>query len=239
MRRSEPLTWNWRALALLAFALIPKWARSQECDPPPPPNPCDHAGGDRFELDFGLMGGQMNYGTTPFAFDSGNASDLSGATQLVAPFGAAPFNSVWQLGPRVDSRVVKKHVRVTLGYQYALPRYSLANVTTTYSVGGVERLVTVQDLHSSDFRFGLGAEFTVGPLTPYVDLIGTLHSISTALAIDGEIARYTAMTFSYAVQGGVRVYLGDRFFVTAAGEYNLIGEDRFAAMLGVGWVVNL
>jgi hypothetical protein len=231
-----------RAAAFLACAFFAKWARADEpqCDRHEAQvDPCDRGDGDHWELSLGFMGGQMTYGTTPFAFDSGSASSLPGATQLVTPFTGAPYSAMWQVGPRVESRLVMKHVRVSVGYQWALPRYSLAEATTTASVGGVNRLITVQSLQSGDLRFGLGAETSWGPVTPFVDLVGTMHFISTDLVIDGSTARYTATTFSYAVQAGLRIYLHDSFYVVAAGEYGWLGEDLWSATVGVGWLMKL
>ena len=125
-----------------------------------------------------MMGAQVAYGDTPFAFEGGAAGDLPGVSQMVPPFGAAPFSGLRAYGLRVEERGVMNHVRFGLGFQMAFPRWRLADVNGTYPIAGVDRLVSATSVSSKDVRLSLGLNLPVGPVHLYSDLVGTLRFIT-------------------------------------------------------------
>jgi hypothetical protein len=138
------------------------------------------------------------------------------------------------LGVRYDARVTFAHVRMTAGFDLPFSNYKTAETSGTYEIGGVMRQVSVQSLSAKEGRFGLGGEYTFGPVTPFVDVIGGLHWVSTDLAIDGQRASYSATSFGFSVRPGVRVALRRWFFAQAAAEIGVIGDVRWNAELSVG-----
>jgi hypothetical protein len=71
-------------------------------------------------------------------------------------------------------------------------------------------------------------------VTPFVDVIGGLHWVSTDLSIDGQKASYSATKFGFSVRPGLRLEIKRWFFAQAAGEVGIVGDLRWNAELSVG-----
>ena len=189
---------------------------------------------DHFEISMGFLAGQRSYTSTPFSMTSGATE---GASSLVAPFQASPYDRVSAFGLRWDARLVVSYVRMTVGYDQPFMSLRLGDGEGSYSVGGVTRDVQVRGLRSHDLRFGIGGEYPVGPVAPFVDLVGTVRWIDTTLAIDGVSHDYAATTFGFAARGGVRLHVRKWFFASVSGEVGLMGDERWGAELAVGFSI--
>ena len=73
---------------------------------------------------------------------------------------------------------------MTVGYDQPFMAPRLGEGEGSYSVGGVMRTVQVRGIRSYDLRFGIGGEYPIGPIAPFVDLIGSVRWVGTTLAID-------------------------------------------------------
>ena len=105
----------------------------------------------------------------------------------------------------------------------------------SYSVNGTERSVSVRSLGTKDLRFGIGGEYPIGPVAPFVDLLGAVHWVSTTLAIDGAPVDYSSTGFAFAMRAGLRLHVRRWFFATAAAEVGLVGDETWGCELGVGF----
>ena len=211
---TNPLRFLPLALAAAALTAAPA-ARAEEPD------------GDHFEATMGFLVTREDHRTTGFSA-SGNGAPLAGA------FRAAPYDGALGTGLRYDLRLVLSHVRMTAGFD--LPFTSLGDAPAR-DVDG--HRVAPRSLQSWGVRFGLGAEYPLGPVTPFADLQGSLLRTSTELTVDGATAAYDATRFGFSVRAGLRVRLKRWFFVSAAGEYGVTGATLWSADLGVGFRVGL
>src|SRR5262245_1673415 len=195
------------------------------------------AGSNDVQLQYSIsmVATDLSYGDPPLRFTGGEAGELPGVTQMFEPFEAAPFSQVRAYGLRVENRCVAHHFRFGTGFQFALPRWSRRDVTGTYAIDGVDRLVSADSLSSKDFRLSFGADVPIGPVHLYGDLVGTLRFISATLRVDGAAAKFAATTFGYAVEAGASLDLGDELRVALQAERGLVGEQLWGAALSVIW----
>lgn len=207
---------------------------------PPPPmedeKPEGLAEGDHFEATMGFLAGQRSYQQTSFKFDSGDAAGIGGGG-LVAPFNKVPFTSATVMGLRYDLRLVMSYIRMTVGFDLPFPTYKASDAQGTYTVGGAQRLVTVQSLSAKELRFGIGGEYPYKSIAPFVDLIGGVHWVSSDLSIDGYKATYAATSFAFSARGGLRAHVRKWFFAAVSGEVGLIGDIKWNAEVSVGFSV--
>jgi hypothetical protein len=191
---------------------------------------------DHLEATMGFVAGERSYGATTFDFSGGSAAGLGGGA-LVKPFERPPFTRVTALGLRYDLRLVVSHVRMTVGFDKPFTTYRAADATGTYTVGGKPRTITVQSLSPDELRFGLGGELPIGPVSPFVDVIGGVHWVTTNLVVDGEKATFRASGFAFSARGGLRLHVRSWFFAQAAGEVGIVGDLRWNAELSVGFAL--
>lgn len=187
---------------------------------------------DHVELSMGFVAGQRRYTQTPWTLSSGN---LPGTSAIVDPLKRPPYDNVPMFGVRYDARLVVSYVRMTVGFDLPFAATGLGSGDGRYSIGGVDRDVSVRSIHAKDLRFGIGGEYPIGPVAPFVDLVGAIHWTSTTLAIDGQSHDYDASTFAFSLRSGMRLHVRKWFFATASGEVGLVGDLRWGAELSVGF----
>ena len=192
----------------------------------------------QLQLSFSMLATNLSYGDTPLAFKGGEGGELPGVSQMIEPFEAAPFSEVRAYGLRVENRCVIHHLRLGAGFQYALPRWSRRDVTATYSIDGVDRLVSADALSSKDVRLSVGADLPLGPVHLFGDLVGTLRFVSATLRVDGAAAKFAATTFGYAAEAGASVDIGDDLRVALQAERGLVGEQLWGAALSVIFAIH-
>ncbi len=199
--------------AALALALAPAAARAEGPD------------GDHFEGTMGFLVTREDHRDTGFTTES-NAAPVADA------FRTAPYDGALGLGLRYDLRLVLSHVRMTAGFD--LP-FTAMGAAPPRRVDGWE--VTPRSLQSWGVRFGLGAEYPIGPVAPFADLQGSLLHTTTTVAVNGRAVEYSATRFGFSARAGLRVRLKPWFFVSAAGEVGLLGATQWSADVGVGFRV--
>lgn len=191
-------------------------------------------GPDHFEFTMGFVAGERRYAGESFAHESGGGG-VEGAGALVAPFDGAPYDRVTALGLRYDLRLVVSYVRMTVGVDFPFASFEPDDTRGTYDVGGVEREIVVQRLRPYELRFGIGGEYAFARFAPFVDLIGEVDWVKTALAVDGATVEYEASSFGFAVRAGARLHLREWFFVTVAGDVGIVGQRFWDAELSLGF----
>lgn len=180
---------------------------------------------DHFEATMGFLATGQDQSATGFVADGGGPA-------LAQTFRAAPYDGLAALGLRYDLRGVISHVRMTAGFD--LPFTALGDVPSRRAD---EHDVTPRSISMWSARFGLGGEFRFGDVVPFVDLQGSLQRVATTVVVDGRSQDYSATRFGFSARAGLRVYLRKWFFVTASGEYGLVGATTWAADVGVGFRV--
>jgi hypothetical protein len=210
-------------------------AESGDDDKIAPIDKRENAVWDHLEVSMGFLAGQRRYSSTPFAIAGGGNGSVAGATSLVAPFQRQPFDNAAVFGVRYDVRVVVSYVRMTAGFDLPFTAFNLGDGTGRYSVGGVDRDVSVRSIGGKDLRFGLGGEYPFGPVAPFVDLVGAIHWVNTTLAIDGVGNDYVSSIFAFSVRAGARLHVRKWFFASLAAELGIVGDVRWGADLSVGF----
>lgn len=178
---------------------------------------------DHFEATIGFVATGQNHAATGFVADGAGPA-------LAQTFRAAPYDGLAGLGLRYDLRGVISHVRMTVGFD--LPFTALGDVPARRAD---EHDVAPRSLSMWSVRFGLGGEYRFGDVVPFVDLQGSAQRVFTTVVVDGHPHDYSATRFGFSARAGLRVHLRKWFFVTASGEYGLVGATVWAADLGVGF----
>jgi hypothetical protein len=195
-----------------------------------------HAGPIHGEFTMGFLAGGRTYADEAFTYDNG-AGDIEGVGGLVEPFENAPFDRVLAFGLRYDLRLVVSYVRMTAGVDLPFASFQAADTRARYDVEGTDREIVVQELRPYELRFGIGGEYTFGPVTPFVDLLGSMHWVGATLSVDGERTVYRASAFGFAVRAGLRAHLRDWFFLSLSGEVGIVDDVLWGAELSVGFAV--
>lgn len=140
-------------------------------------------------------------------------------------------------GLRYDLRLVVSYVRMTVGVDFPFPSYRAQDTRGSYDIAGIERQLTVQDIQPYELRFGIGGEYPIAFVAPFLDILGTAHWVDTTLSVDGESVTYKANSFGFAIRAGCRIHLRRWFFIVAAGEIGLVGDVYWGAELSVGFAL--
>jgi hypothetical protein len=231
-----------KTIVTVTLCLASLWAfdaQAAEEDPADPGHePLDKEEGisdwDHFEFSMGFLGGGRHYEHTNFEYEEGGG-DIAGARTLAQPFLAKPFDNLYVAGLRYDVRLVVSYVRMTAGVDVPFPIYNRSTAIGMYDVGGVSRAVAVQGITPVDLRFGIGGEYPIGPVAPFVDLLGGVHWTHVELTLDDTPVDYAATSFGLSLRAGARVHVRKWFFAAAAGEVGLVGDVRWGAELSVGF----
>lgn len=210
-----------RILLIVSMLVLPSTALAFGEADPDEPAPIDEENigpWDHFDMSMGFMTGRRGYDRTRFSLHEDSLS-----LGIDPALDADPLRAVHVSGLRYEMRQVVSYLRMSAALDIPFPSY-----------GAVDQPVTVRDLSPWELRFGLGAEYPVGAIAPYVDLIGSVHWIDTTLA-DGDVeADYEATDFSFSVRAGFRLHVRRWFFTTASAEVGLTGPTRWSAELSIG-----
>lgn len=193
-------------------------------DAPPPIDERTIAGWDHFELSMGFLAGQHRLR---------NARWSNAATLDPSVFAGAPFDRVEAYGLRYDLRLVVAHVRMTAGVDIPFAAYDVDATRT--SLEGVR--TEVPELKLFGFHFGIGAEYPIGPVAPFVDVLGGLDWATADVVRGGETLRVESRDFAFRIRAGVRLHVRRWFFASASGEVGLTGQPSWAAELSVGFAL--
>ncbi len=189
-------------------------------------SPWDHG-----EFTMGFMGGQRNFTETNFS-QVGDGERLN----LDAPMSSAPYDGVTTLGLRYDLRLVVSYIRMTAGFDMPFATYNTGDTTQAYQIDGQARQVTSRSLSMRGFRFGIGGEVPTGtPLTPFVDVMGTVNFLDTTLVVDNAAYDFEATSFGFSARTGVRLQVRRWFFAQLAGEIGLKSDVVWGGELSVGF----
>ena len=221
-------------LFLVTFTASVARAERAESAAPRPLDDRDIGVWDHFEMSMGFLAERRTYRDATFAY-SGSATPLPGTTALVEPFQRAPFRDTNLYGLRYEVRLVAAYVRMNAGVDFPFASYRAADATGDYNVGGTTQHVSARSLSVGDLHFGIGFEYPIGPVAPYVDLLGGLRWTTTDLSIGGVSQEYSTREFGLGARGGVRVHVRRWLFVAASGEVGLVGGLRYGADLSVGF----
>jgi hypothetical protein len=184
-------------------------------------------GGDRFELDFAFLAGARSYDDVPFSYVDGAASPA-----LTAP----AFRGIPVAGPSFGARAVVNHLRIGFRWERPFARnfdrdFDLQAGAEPTAAGAP---ATVRALSSSAYRFAIGYEHTIGPVTPFVDLVGTAEVVTADLLAGDTQSTFESAVFGYSLQAGARYHVSNHWFVHLSGELGPTSPIDHSVHLGVG-----
>lgn len=239
MQLQKPSLWVGALVGLLGTTLSWNNAEAAETATENAPKPIDtktFGAWDHMEFSMGFLTGQRSYSKTQLNYRSG-ASTTPGIGTLNEPLKESPFNSVLVAGLRYDVRLVVSYIRMTAGFDLPFPIYDISQTSKPYVISGTQRTVQTSAISEKVLRFGLGGEYPLGPVAPFVDVQGSLHWTNATLAVDGLDAEYASLAFGFSVRGGLRLHVRKWFFAAASGEVGIVGPVRWGAELSVGFSV--
>jgi hypothetical protein len=185
----------------------------------------DLADWDHFEISMGFVGGWRRFDRMSFRGDSELDPTL---------WRAPPFDGVPAYGLRYDARLVVAYTRMTMGVDIPFASYAVDETAITMADGSQS---TVADLRPWSLRFGIGAELPVGPVAPFIDVLGSIHTVKATFDIDDIEREVTARGFGFSVRAGIRLHVRRWFFAQIAGEAGIVGSMVWAGDLSVGFAV--
>ena len=211
---------------LLSLMLSPLAAFAE----PEAPPPVEEESTSHFELAMGFMGGDRDYRGAGFSYTGGEGG-AGGGKSLIEPLERSPFDGARAFGPSWELRQVVERVRFTVGLQKPFTSFRLSDATSVTADG---QQVGARSLSSWELRLGLGFEYQLGRVTPFVDLIGQIDWLTAQLTVDQQPATYRASSFAMSARGGARIQVSKLVFVAPSAEVGFTGDVRWTAQLMVG-----
>lgn len=196
-----------------------------ERDPHAPLDDEPLAAWDHFEISMGFVGGWRRFDRMAFRGDPSLDPSL---------YRTPPLDGVQAYGLRYDARLVVAYTRMTVGIDIPFAQYTVDETTRSLDDGSQ---ATVAHVKPFAFRFGIGGELPVGPVAPFVDILGSIHSVRATFDIDDVEREVKARSFGFSARAGVRLHVRKWFFASIAGEVGIVGPMVWAADLSVGFAV--
>ena len=188
--------------------------------------------GNVSEFSFGYMGQWSDERNRSLELKPTSA-DPAFAAAVTDPFLGKPYDSAVLAGPVVEWRCIYKQVRVTVGLRFPFSNFRPSDTAQSVVLGGTAHDVVVRSMSLWDFRTGIGFEVPFKHVSPFIDVLGDVQTLTTQLSIDGAAATYTGRAFSLGGRLGAR-WQRDRLFVALAAEATALGPLRVGGSLQVG-----
>ena len=184
------------------------------------------------ELSFGYLGQWSDERNRALELKPSSA-DPPFAGSLTAPFLSAPYSGAVLAGPTLEWRAIHQGLRLTVGLRFPFASFRPSDTAQTVDLGGVPREVLVRSMSLWDLRTGIGYEFTGRRVTPFVDVLGDVQTLTSQVVIDGAPATYTGRAFSLGGRLGLR-YQVNHVFLALAAEATAVGPLRLGGTFQVG-----
>jgi len=185
------------------------------------------------ELSFGYLGQWADERNRALELKP-TASDPAAAGSITEPFLGAPFNATALVGATIESRFVCDNVRLTVGFRFPFTNFRPNDTAQTVVIAGQSHDVFVRSVDLWDLRTGIGFELPFRRVTPFVDMLGDMQTLTTQLTIDGQTAKYTGRSFALGGRVGLR-YQVSHLFLLAAAEATALGPLRVGGTVQMGF----
>lgn len=192
----------------------------------------DESRGNAIELSFGYLGQWTDERNRSLELKP-TSNDPPYAGAVTDPFLGAPYKSAILAGPVLEWRGIYKQVRLTVGLRFPFSNFRPSDTAQSVTLGGAPHDVLVRSMSLWDFRTGIGFELPFKRVSPFIDILGDVQTMTTQLSIDGVTATYRGRAFSLGGRIGAR-YQVDHLFLALAAEATAIGPLRVGGTLQVG-----
>lgn len=188
--------------------------------------------GNSVEISFGYLGQWSDERNRALELQP-SSYDAPNAGAVTDPFLGKPYSGAILAGPTLEWRGIYKQVRLTVGVRFPFANFRPSDTAQTVTIAGAPHEVVVRSMTMWDLRTGIGFELPFKRVSPFIDLLGDMQTLTTQLSIDGQPATYTGRAFSLGGRLGVR-YQVDHLFVVLAAEATALGPLRLGGTLQVG-----
>lgn len=182
--------------------------------------------GGGFELGFAL--GRRDYHVERFTRTSGDTSP-----SLVTTFGAEPFDGLTVAGVGVEWNLNFEGLRVGYGYSKLYPQ-GLGPIAAHDPVTAVVTTAQVRRMVATEHEVAIGWEHRLRPVFVSLDLVGTIGTVETDIAIGERQGTYESTGFGFGARAGVRYPFRPGVYLHASGEAALSGAPGVGVTFGVG-----
>ncbi len=210
-------------VAVIAAAGLCNVADAQDSEGPEPLADETISAWDHFELSMGFIAGSRRYGELTY----------EGSQRYASMLDSAPFDDALVFGLRYDLRLVVSYVRMTVGVDIPFPTFDSA--ATTVMIDGMD--TTLTQLRGWNLHFGIGGEYPVGPVAPFLDILGDVGFAEAQFSSAAGDDTLNGRGFGFALRGGVRLHVRKWFFASASAEVGLVGDIRWGTELSVGFAL--
>ncbi len=186
----------------------------------------DAEAGGGVEAGFAL--GTRDYHVERFTRTAGDTSP-----SLVTTFAGDPFDGLTVAGVGLEWNLSFDGLRVGYGYGKLYPQ-GLGPLAAHDPVTAATTTAQVRRMVATEHEFALGWEQRVRPVYLSLDLIGTIGTVETDIAIGERQGTYESTSFGFGVRGGVRYPFRQGVYLHASGEAALSGAPGLGLTFGVG-----
>ncbi len=178
----------------------------------------EHWEEDRTEILVGFVGGNRAPSAAPFAQVEGTPS-----ASFTAPLSTGVPMGTLAFGPSWEARLVASQVRFALGLNALWPDWP------DEAVSGA-----LHGLRGQEVVFGLGVEPPIGPVTPFVDVLGSMTHWTADLPVGDAETQWKSDGFVPSVRLGARLSLEDHVFVETAASVSPFDVEHWDVAIRAG-----
>lgn len=183
----------------------------------------------RFEITMGFVGGWERHSEV----------GLAGTPVIdAAAFDEGPAASLGVAGLRYDLRLVLAFMRMTIGVDVLFGLFDSDVQRMTTLADGTSVALLDRNFFSWTLRFGIGAEFAVGDIRLFGDVLGVVNFPELESNVGDATATYDAIAFSPGLRLGVRIPVLEWFFVQLEADGAFVGPWAAHGALSVGGAID-
>lgn len=184
------------------------------------------AAGGGLELGFALA--RRDYHVERFTRTAGDTSP-----SLVTTFEGNPFSGLAVAGVGFEWNLSIDGLRVAYGYSKVYPQ-GLGPLSAHDPVTAATTTAQVRRMVASESKFAIGVEHHLRPVYLSLDLVGTVGSVETDIAIGERQGTYESTGFGFGLRAGVRYPWRKGVYLHASGEGSLSGAPGLGLTFGIG-----
>jgi len=185
-----------------------------------------------------LVSGEYNYTTLPLTLTSNGEGAPGTLAAAASPFNSAPYDEFQAHGFEFGGSSTINVLRLSIVYRKPWPTFNLADTQGVQPVLDQRYTTNVRSVQQSNWRFGIGLELPIDDYSPFAEVVGMWHGVTTELTVDGVHATYRGSVFSYGLRGGFRGRVGPATDLVLSYEHGLTGHTGHSVTLGASFALS-
>lgn len=179
-------------------------------------------------LELGFAIGRRDYHLERFTRTEGDTSP-----SLVSTFEGDPFSGLAVAGLALEWNLSIDGLRVAYGYDKQYPQ-GLGPISAHDPATAAVTPAQVRRMVATEHKLGLGWEQRVRPVFLSFDLVGTIGTVETDIAIGERQGTYEATGFGFGLRAGARYPFRKGVYLHASAEAALSGAPGVGVLFGIG-----